>query len=502
MLAWRGRFLVFKADTQIRSHRNESRRASGVLLLLAIAAAISACKTPPGPVAPELPFVIGPAGKWTGTCTLVSTPAGGNREVSGCIMEYMFVPGSVVVTVGTAGMGALDSLNVLACQTTTACPAVETVRPSQGTGPNYSVFVPLPSPAGISRICATIEYFDPTAAPPGGPPTRPNKSLPLGCVPVAPTLTAAVGAFKITPTINGLIHEGWFIDPTIDSPAQIVIGRGLNPIVTATAVAGGVDARSRETWPTFTDQHGFTTTLPFAGSPAMSQMCVWKSAAQGNPLACFGYQEQTAAYADASVTRGNPLRMSVRNVPANAAVSVNLRAAGGHFWLPWTHPAIWKATADASGAVNIDVPTDLLPPGQYLVAYHCAPECPGGNLDAAQLIGGESWTGRITWGPSVSINSNVTRGLTVTQPMTDKVRVAGTGFRAGETVGVFVVPPLENFDGFPYEVTPVAYTEADAQGAFTVDVDVKRLPIAGPNNQVIVMDSTNRPVAATMFASP
>ena len=437
---------------------------------------------------------------------LASTPPGSDRELSGCITEFMFIPGSVIVTVGTSGMGALDSLNVLACQTTTACPALEIVRPTSGSGPNYSVIVPLPSPAGIARICATIEYFNPTTAPPGGPPTRPHKSLPLGCIPVTPTLTAAVGAFKITPTIDGLKHEGWFIDPTTDSPAQIVLGRGLSPPTTATAVAGGTDARSRQPWPGFSDQHGFMATLPYAGFPSPTQVCAWRGpstgTALGSPLGCFGFQEQTAAYAEANVTRGDTLHVSVRNVPSGAAVSVNLRAAGGHFWLPWKHPAIWRTTADASGSANIDVATDRLPPGQYLLAYNCAPECPGGDLNANQLIGGQSWAGTIKWGPSVTINPGVSRGLSVTRPTPDKVRVVGTGFGAGETVGVFVVPPLANFDGFPHEVTPVAYTEADAQGAFSIDVDVTGLPMAGPNNQVIAFDSSNRPVAAVTFATP
>jgi hypothetical protein len=450
--------------------------------------------------------VIGPVGRWSGNCTLASTPPGSDRELSGCITEYMFIPGSVIVTVGTSGLGALDSLNVLACQTTTACPAIQIVRPTQGSGPNYSVIVPLPSPAGITRICATIEYFNPTTSPPGGPPTLPQKSLPLGCIPVTPMLTAAVGAFKITPTIDGLKHEGWFIDPTTDAPAQIVLGRGLNPSTTATALAGGTDTRSRQPWPGFSDQHGFMATLPYVGSPSATQVCAWRGSntvtTLGNPLGCFVLQEQTAAYADPSITSGDMLRVSVRNVPSGAAVSVNLRAVGGYFWLPWTHPAIWKATADPSGSVNIDVATQHLPPGQYRIAYHCAPECPGGDLNANQLIGGQGWTGTIKWGPSITINANVSRGLSVTRPMPHKVRVAGTGFRAGETVGVFVVPPLADFDGFPHEATPVAYTEADAQGTFTVDVDVSRLPIAGPNNQVIVMDSSGRPVAAITFEAP
>jgi len=490
---------VVKADVPIRSRWRS-------LLLLAIAAMLGACKTPHHePPPPELPYVIGPAGRWAGNCTLASTPPGSERELSGCIVEYMFIPGSVIVTVQTAGMGALDTLNVLACRTTTQCPAVEIVRPTNGSGPNYSVIVALPSPAGIARICATIEYFNPTTGPPGTPPTSPNKSLPLGCIPVSPVLSAAASAFKITPTIDGLKHEGWFIDLTTDSPAQIILGRGLNPTTTVTAVAGLTDARSRAPWPGYSDQHGFTATLPFVGSPSTSQVCAWLGPSTGTlgpPLGCFAYQEQTAAYADASVTRGDPVHVAVRNVPSGAMVSVNLKAAGGHFWLPWKNPAIWKATADASGSANIDVATEQLPPGQYTIAYNCAPDCPGGNLNANQLIGGQPWNGTITWGPSVTVNAGVTRGLSATRPTPDKVRVVATGFGAGEKVGIFVVPPLANFDGFPYEVTPVAYTEADAQGGFTIDVDVTGLPLSGSDNQVIAFDSSHRPVAAITFTVP
>ena len=486
---------------------NWSRITQAVLAVAIALMAAAGCVTPrPKSIPPELPFVIGPVGRWVGNCTLASTPPGSDRELSGCITEFMFIPGSVIVTVGTSGMGSLDSLNVLACQTSTACPAVEIVYPTNGSGPNYTVIVALPSPAGITRICATIQYFNPTTHVPGAPPTPPYKSLPLGCVSVTPTLTAAVGAFKITPTIDGLKHEGWFINPTTDAPAQIVLGRGLNPSTTATEVAGGTDNRSRQPWPGFSDQHGFTATLPFVGSPSATQVCAWRGpvtgTALGSPLACFGYQEQTAAYAEASIMRGDTLHVSVRNVPSAAAVSVNLKAAGGHFWLPWKHPAIWKTTADSSGSANINVATDQLPPGQYVVAYNCVPECPGGDLNAGQLIGGQPWSGTIKWGPPVTINAGVTRGLSATRPMPNKVRVVGTGFGAGEKVGVYVVPPLANFDGFPHEVTPVAYTEADAQGGFTIDVDVTGLPLTGANNQVIAFDSSHRPVAAITFAVP
>jgi hypothetical protein len=475
--------------------------------LLMVALFVSACRTPHHlPPPPELPFVIGPAGSWSGQCTPVTTPPGADHQISGCITAFTFRPGVVDVTLNATGLGNLDYFTVLACQSTTACPAVKILHPSSGSGPNYSAQVPLPAPGGISKICATVQYFNPTTTPPGGPPTQPFKSLALGCVPVTPLLAAAASAFKITPTVDGLKHEGWFIDLTTDAPAQLVLGRGVPPATTIAALANGTDARSLQPWPGYSSQHGFTATLPYAGSPATTQICAWLAPSTGtslgNPLQCFAYQEQTGAYAEATVTRGDTIHVAVRNVPSGAAVSVNLKAAAGHFWLPWKHPAIWATTADQAGSANINVSTDLLPPGQYTIAYHCAPECPGGNLAADQLIGGQSWTGSITWGPTVVVNAAVTRGLTATKPMPDKVHVVGTGFDPGETIGVFVVPPLPNFDGFPNEAAAIAYIAADAQGAFTVDVDVAGLPISGPNNQVIAFDHSHRPVAAIMFTAP
>ena len=83
---------MVRADTPTRSMRS--------LLLLATAAMLSACQTlHHEPPPPEFPYVIGPAGRWTGNCTLASTPPGSDRELSGCITEYMFIPGSVIVTV-------------------------------------------------------------------------------------------------------------------------------------------------------------------------------------------------------------------------------------------------------------------------------------------------------------------------------------------------------------------------------------------------------------------
>jgi hypothetical protein len=64
------------------------------------------------------------------------------------------------------------------------------------------------------------------------------------------------------------------------------------------------------------------------------------------------------------------------------------------------------------------------------------------------------------------------------------------------------VPSLANLDGFPHEATSVAYTVADSQGAFTVDVDVTGLPLTGANTQVIAFDSSHQPVAAIMFVAP
>lgn len=473
------------------------------MLAIAIAHIVTGCKPrQPAPIPPELPFVIGPIGNWSGACPSPSAQPGPAPVITGCITAFTFRPGVVDVRVSASSMGSVDYITVLACRSTTQCPTFKNVNAANTS--QYTALVPLPSPAGISSLCATFQSFSPTTSLPGHPPTTPYKSVPLGCVPVTPLLSAAASAFKITPTIDGLKHEGWFIDLTTDAPAQIVLGRGPTPPTTVTATAGGTDTRSLQPWPGYNSQHGFAATLPYAGSPALTQICAWlaPNTGPGSLLRCFSYQEATGAYAEGNITRGDILHVSVRNVPAGAAVSVNLRAEAGHFMMPWKHTSIWAATADQAGSATINIGSDRLPPGKYLIAYHCAPECPGGNLNANQLIGAQPWTGSITLGPSVLVNADVSRSLSATIPAPNKMRVMGTGFGAGEAVDVFVVPPLLNFEGFPYEAAAVAATEANAQGAFSIDVDVTGLPLAGPNNQVVVLDGRHRPVAAARVTVP
>lgn len=409
------------------------------------------------------------------------------------------------MTIQVSGTGSADWLTVIACRSATSCPAAKNIFGLTGSL-YYSALLPLPLPEGIAKICATVQHFDPVPTPPGQPPRGPFRPVPLGCVSVAPPTTAAVGAFKVTPSIDGLVHEGWFIDLRTDAPAQIVLGRTSNPVATVAALAGGTDSRSLQRWPGFNDHHGFSATLPYAGSPAATQICAWVApntgTTLGNPLACFPYQERTAVFSETRVTRGSPLHVSVRNVPSGAAVSVNLKADAGYFMLPWTHPGIWAATADQSGSANINIATNQLPPGSYTVAYHCAPECPGGSLDASTLIGGQPWTGSITLGSTLTVDPGISRDLTATMLSASVIRVTGMGFAAGETIGILVVPPLLNFDGFPSEVSANAYIEVDMRGAFSIDVDVTGLPLTGSRNKVVVLDSSHQPVAAVAFTAP
>jgi hypothetical protein len=472
-------------------------------MVVAIALIATASATAqPDPIPPQLPFVIGPIGHWSGECPPPSAQPSPDPVITGCITAFTFRPGVVDVSVRASGMGSLDHITVLACRYTPQCPTFKNVNAANTS--QYSALVPLPSPSGISRICATVQTFIPNASPPGQPPTSHYRSVPLGCVSVTPQLSAAASAFKITQTIDGLRHEGWFIDLTTDAPASIVLGRGPTPTTAVTAAAGDSDVRSSQSWPGYKSQHGFTATLPYVGSPGPAQICAWLAPNTGpsSVLGCFSYQERTLAFAEKNITRGDTLHVKVRNVRSGTAVSVNLRAEAGHFMLSWKHTNIWAATADQTGSANINISTDHLPPGRYLIAYHCAPECPGGNLNADQLAGAQPWTGSIIWGPKVTVNAEVSRMLSATVPAPDKVRVVGGGFGAGEAIDVIVVPPLPNFEGFPHQAAAVAATEADAQGAFSIDVDVTGLPLAGPNNQVIVLDGRHRPVAAARFTAP
>ena len=332
------------------------------------------------------------------------------------------------------------------------------------------------------------------------------QSTALGCTAIEPALSSAAAGFTITQSLSGLKFDGWFIDLTTDASATIVLGRGLTPASTIAAVADSTDMRSLETWPGFSDQHGFTALLPYAGAPGATQICAWLALspaglAVGSPLHCFTYQERIGVFSEAQAPRGMPLHVSVRNLPSGAKVAVNLRADPGYFVLPWTDPSVSSATADQAGAADVTIATSQIPPGRYVIAYHCTPDCPGGNLSSNQLIGGQPWSGSITWGPNVTIIPTISRGLSAVSSG-NIVAVTGTGFSPGETVGVVVVPPLLNFEGFPEEIAATAYTEADAKGELHVSVEVAGLPLGGPHNQVIALDGSQQPVMATSFTAP
>ncbi len=455
-----------------------------------------------------LPFTIGPT---TGTRerTCLPIPAGQDPVVSGCVASYTLTPASVDLDARGYGVGLLTTVSFAGCRAAGTCPAGTAPARSIGWDAADGAFLfqaamPLSAPAGIDRFCATARQLQPV--PPGQPPQSPFSSTALDCIALLPALETMAGGFMITPVAAGLKLEGWFLDLSTDAPIELGFGRGSGPNApsTVTTMANIPDFRVASFWPGYSSRHGFSVVLPYAGTPGRSQICLTPGATSA-PSRCFAYEERSVAFVPPAITRGTPLQVTLRNAPAGAMVAVNLKAQPGHFMRSWTEPSIWSATADASGAVDITIPTVDLPPGQYRVAFHCKPECPGGGLKASDLVGGTPWSGSIILGPTTSIDATVTRGLTVTLPQPNQVRVAGSGFAAGETVAVIFVPPLGNVDGFPHEASPVAYTKADAGGAFSVDIDVRGLAIQGrPSevSQVIARDHSMQPVVAATAAFP
>jgi hypothetical protein len=182
---------------------------------------------------------------------------------------------------------------------------------------------------------------------------------------------------------------------------------------------------------------------------------------------------------------------------------VNFRSEGGYFLMPWSFGE-WQAVAGADGAANVSVDSSLFPPAEYTVAFHCDPECPGGDLKAGDLVGGEPWTGDILLSSRLTIQPGVSANLTVTSVQEDVLQVAGTEFGPDQAMRVVVVPNLRNFDGPPIEASMVTYPVSDAQGAFTIDVDISGFPAGQRPTQVVVFDVADStaievPLTSTMF---
>ena len=448
------------------------------------------------------PYIIGPSGHWAGVCS--PDPI---APITGCVTGYTVRPGHIDVTVDAIGVPAASAVTILVCRTGATCVASEIAkRPTAESPTLFHARVPLPNPDGVSQLCASAMVFAPKPPqPPGTGSGSPYQYVPLGCERLDAVLRPVAGRFRLDQTREGILFAGWLIDVSSDQPGRFRFSHGMDAEgVSIDFSANAAEERSLERWPGFSAEHGFTAVLPYDGKPGTHDVCLHTLPPSVDALPvrvhCFRYEERTELFiSEASVTQGTAITASVKSVGPGTDVALNLRSEGGYFVLPWTHESLWRATAGPQGEAEFTITSTNLPPGNYNVAFHCSPECPGGTLDTDELVGGEPWTGRITFGPRITVRPAGGHALTLDQPSADLLRLQGNGFQPGEPVRVVVVPNLRMADGPPHHAFAVAYANADSGGAFAAEAVISHLP-RSELTQVIAFDKRDQPVVSALFS--
>jgi hypothetical protein len=457
------------------------------------------------PSPPELPFSFGPTGHGERACAAPPPPPAPQPLLpAGCVVRFVIRPGVAELGIRVFNMPAVGHVHAFGCRSSSTCPAVaiaqrSTDPPDSDGAVTYTANVPLTSATatGINRFCANANIV--VIGGSGAPPGPPNMSLPLECLNLDGSLLAAAGAFRMTEERDGLHLQGWAIDETTNNAGAFTIRNGSDAgDPQAATMAGGAEPRSRPAWPGFSELHGFNVVVGYRGRPGTSPLCVVLAAMT---IHCFSRAERTQGFGPAqNIVQGGTIPVGLRNVGAGTKVTVDFQSDGGYFLMPWTHSAVWTATAGTNGAVDLNVDSSYFPPARYTIAFHCQPDCPGGTLPAGDLVGGPQWTGTIHLGQSFSVVPQGSATLTTVAPDPEALRVTGAGFSPNQPLRLVVVPNVGLFDGPPVEAAPVAYPVADQAGTFTAEVVVAGLPLDGRNTQVIAFAEDGRPAAATVYS--
>ena len=206
------------------------------------------------------PTTFGPSGSSIDARCLVAATVRSTASQQGCLERV--VTGAVRLRVVVrADPPPSYRIRLLACTALNACnAAISTVVRSEPP--------PADSPAramtrltltvaraalgpGATRICARQDPFPPLGAP--------SDAALLGGQAFA---NDYAGGFEATVGKEGVIVEGWIINPRSNAPVKIEVRRGA---MTRTAAARLAYPRSKASFPDFDGFHGFRLLLPFVG---------------------------------------------------------------------------------------------------------------------------------------------------------------------------------------------------------------------------------------------
>ena len=396
------------------------------------------------------PTTFGPSGSSIDARCLVAATVRSTASQQGCLERV--VTGAVRLRVVVrADPPPSYRIRLLACTALNACnAAISTVVRSEPP--------PADSPAramtrltltvaraalgpGATRICARQDPFPPLGAP--------SDAALLGCQAFA---NDYAGGFEATVGKEGVIVEGWIINPRSNAPVKIEVRRGA---MTRTAAARLAYPRSKASFPDFDGFHGFRLLLPFVGRGGSYEICLatpgYEHKTGGEVAGCLDYREKPTVFVDESAyTVGETLRFTAEMLDPGATIRINLFTAVGTFLLPWRNADIASLTADANGHAQGQFSTRPAPPGAYRLAIQCLSGCsalnkwhgsaPAGSPPEATCC--ESAPGvssPVTLGPAFTLRprSRASTSLRVPRPTT--LRVRATGLPPNTTVEPIVV---------------------------------------------------------------
>jgi hypothetical protein len=360
-------------------------------------------------------------------------------------------------------------------------------------------------PASTSRICVRQ---DPTISIGGST----NAAL-LGCLPVP---TEYGGGFRTTLGKQGVVVDGWIINPGTKAPVTVEIRRGTTSVRQTAKLR---DNRSKGRWPEFETTHGFRIVIPFVGHGGTYHLCVATPghvfSTTGDELAgCLDYQEKASMFIDnTTYTIGDTVHFSAEMLDSGASVRLNLFTSVDTFFLPWQVADIANLTADSAGHIEGQFSTSPAAPGTYRLALQCLSGCsqmtkywPTQSQAFECCLSSPSGFSPVTLGPAFTVKSK-SKGTAAKVFVKSRttLRVQGTRLPANATlrpvviVGGFQRQP----NAFDYRFVDgllhleLSEVKADATGRFKKDLTT--LPLVPGRYLLWLVDDPGRALTSTPF---
>jgi hypothetical protein len=481
------------------------------VLVLIFSLMASSCGSPipntPTPE-PELPAIFGGnASSINYTCAHLT-----DYETAGCLEGYEILPAHLRVFVRTNPPNNHYEIWVFACASAQDCPVFvrtvenkETPSPDDpsGTMARFSFLLPRPFNSSINAICASLfDRFPPPSPPstPGMPPLPPNyQSTPLGCIPFSEKNLGPAGAFRVRATKEGVVVDGWVLNPGADEPVPVEVRRAND---STTVTASDSDTRSQVRWPSFSANHGFQVVLPFVGTGGTKSVCLalpgWSNPTGSDELSCTQYTEAAAFYLeDRAYTVGEKIPFTAEMLDPGARLRFNL-FTNGFFLLPWKDADVGTVVADSHGHAEGAIPTDLIPPGDYRLSFLCESGCSAVNTVATGMLdGGKGYP--VALGPPFSVVPATAASVSVTRnSKTESLLVEGEDFPPSTPVEVALIYALPLADGLT--VPESVQVTIGNDGRFTATIPAAGLP-SGMHLVYVVADDDHI-LASAMVSVP